>query len=214
MNIDTAIRGRRSTRRFTPDDVPEQIVTEVLELARWSPSWANTQPWSVIAVTGQTLERVKSAYRERATDSAPRRFEIPRPRPDWPPAMARRTQQLTASRASLPGPSDSAPGNMEFFGAPWLVLVAIDDRLQPEYACYDAGAFVQTLCLAAHGKGLGTCVMAIAVGYPDVLHALLPAAAGKRFVVGIALGVPDALAATNQVDRTRADLDEFLSFAR
>ena len=191
MDVETAIRSRRSIRRFSDKDVPEQVVVDILDSARWSPSWANTQPWSVFAVTGETLEKIKTAYRE----------------------MIARTRELMASRATATGRSDRGPGNLEFFAAPWLVLFAIDGRLQPEYACFDTGLLVQTFCLAAHERGLGSCIMAMAVGYPEDLHAILPAAEGKRFVVAVALGYPDLEAAINRFDRSRAELSEIVSFA-
>ena len=37
-----SITSRRSVRRFTTEDVSEQLLDEVLEAARWTPSWANT----------------------------------------------------------------------------------------------------------------------------------------------------------------------------
>ena len=213
MDVETAIRSRRSIRKFSDKDVSEQVIVELLDTARWSPSWANTQPWSVFAVTGETLEQIKTAYRERAGAGIARQFEVARPLPDWPPEMIARTRQLMASRATATGRSDRGPGNLEFFAAPWLVLFAIDGRLQPEYACFDTGLLVQTFCLAAHERGLGTCIMAMAVGYPEDLHAILPAAEGKRFVVAVALGYPDLEAAINRFDRSRAELSEIVSFA-
>jgi nitroreductase len=213
MDLETAIRGRRSIRQFTRDAVPEQTIAELLDLARWAPSWANTQAWSVFAVTGAALEKIKAAYREMSSANADRSFEIARPRPDWPPELAERTRQLIAARTT---PEAAAPASSvtDFYDAPWLLLFAIDDRLQPEYACFDVGALVQTVCLAAHAKGLGTCIMAMAVGYPDVLHAHVPAAAGKRFVVGVSVGVPDLTAPVNAFERQRAPLAEVASFRK
>ena len=214
MDLETAIRGRRSIRKFAPDAVPEQTIMEILDLARWAPSWANTQDWNVFAVTGGTLEKIKAAYRERPAENAKDAFEIPRPQSDWPPEMAARTGQfigkLTPSLKAGPPVLDVT----NFLDAPWLLLFAIDERLQPEYACFDTGLLVQTVCLAAHAKGLGTCIMAMAVAYPDVLHALVPLTAGKRFVVGIAVGVPDRESPLNRFERQRAGLSEFVSFSR
>ena len=214
MDLETAIRGRRSIRVFTPDTVPEQTIVDILDLARWAPSWANTQGWNVFVVTGGTLERMKGAFRERWAANAERSFEIARPRPDWPPELAARMKQLIAARAPSSQAGPPTPGITDFFGAPCLLLLAIDERLEPEYACFDAGLLVQTICLAAHAKGLGTCIMAMAVGYPDVLHAFVPAAAGKRFVVGVAVGVPDLESPVNRFDRQRAALTELVSFRR
>jgi len=212
MDVEAAIFGRRSIRKFTSDRLTDDMVADILDLARWAPSWANTQPWCVFAVTGETLERIKAAYRQRACEKIERRFEVPRPQPDWPPEMAARTKQLVDTRTAATADVIAAPSTAEFFGAPCLLLFAIDERLQPEYACFDAGLLVQTVCLAAHGRGLGTCIMGMAVGYPDVLHECVPEAAGKRFVVGVALGVPDRDSVINRFDRQRAELSEWVSF--
>jgi coenzyme F420-0:L-glutamate ligase/coenzyme F420-1:gamma-L-glutamate ligase len=42
--LDT-IHGRRSVRRYLPKKVPDQILTHVLEAARWAPSPHGRQPW-------------------------------------------------------------------------------------------------------------------------------------------------------------------------
>ena len=110
------------------------------------------------------------------------------------------------------GPEASSRRSGDLFGAPCLLVFAIDDCLPPTYACFDSGALVQSVCLEAHYRGLGTCIMATAVRYPEVLHALLPGEQGKRMVVGVALGYPDTAAAINGFTRERASLDELVTF--
>ena len=56
---------------------------------------------------------------------------------------------------------------------------------------------MQSVCLAAHNKGLGTCIMAMAVRDPDTLREILPEAADMKFVIGVALGYPDEEATIN-----------------
>jgi nitroreductase len=214
MDLETAIRGRRSIRQFTPDPVPEQTIAEIFDLARWAPSWANTQDWSVFAVTGGTLEKIKAAYRERPAENVKDSLEIPHPQSDWPREMASRTGQFVGELAHSIQGRPPVLDVTSFLDAPWLLLFAIDERLRPEYACFDTGLLVQTVCLAAHAKGLGTCIMAMAVAHPDVLHALVPATAGKRFVVGIAVGVPNQESPVNRFERRRASVSEFVSFSR
>lgn len=45
------LRGLRQTRQFTDEPVPEDIVADILEVARWTGSAKNTQPWHFIVVT-------------------------------------------------------------------------------------------------------------------------------------------------------------------
>lgn len=44
------VKKRRSCRRFKPDPIPDELVTQILEVARWAPSGANSQPWEFIVV--------------------------------------------------------------------------------------------------------------------------------------------------------------------
>jgi len=46
----TAIRGRRSVRRYKPEEVPNEVLDELLEAARLAPSAANRQAWELIVV--------------------------------------------------------------------------------------------------------------------------------------------------------------------
>ena len=44
------IRELRQTRTFTDQPVPESVVQDLLEIARWSGSASNTQPWDFVIV--------------------------------------------------------------------------------------------------------------------------------------------------------------------
>ncbi|MGO8683887.1 MAG: nitroreductase [Thermoleophilia bacterium] len=211
MEFEGVIRGRRSIRRFKPDAVPHEIVRELLDEARWSPSWANTQAWNIYVVAGETLERLKGAGKapdQRETPAGPD-FGMPS---EWPPHLAARTKQLFDLRAAF-APEPGRIGPAEFFGAHCLLLFAIERGLAIDYALFDSGLLVQSVCLAAHSKGLGTCIMAMAVRDPDSLRELLPQSADKQFVIGVALGYPDGEAQINRFERQRAQLEEVVTWA-
>ena len=61
MDVKTAIRERRSIRKFRSEEVPQDIIREILEEARWAPSWGNTQAWEFLVVAGKKLERFQQA---------------------------------------------------------------------------------------------------------------------------------------------------------
>ncbi len=50
MEVMSAIKTRRSIRRYKPDPVREEDLQVILEAARWAPSWRNTQCWRFIVV--------------------------------------------------------------------------------------------------------------------------------------------------------------------
>ena len=53
MDFMKVIQERRSVRKYQDTPVPDEIIREVLEAARRSPSWANTQVWRFIVVKDQ-----------------------------------------------------------------------------------------------------------------------------------------------------------------
>ena len=50
MEVTKAIKERRSIRKYKSDPLSDSDLSEVLEAARWAPSWANTQCWEFIVV--------------------------------------------------------------------------------------------------------------------------------------------------------------------
>ena len=44
------LRSLRAVRQFRPDPVPQEIVNAVLEVARWSGSASNRQPWEFVII--------------------------------------------------------------------------------------------------------------------------------------------------------------------
>jgi len=217
MELESAVRGRRSIRAYTTEPVPPAVISEILDTARWSPSWADTQDWNVYVITGAALERVKNELRLRMQTEAPPTPDLPMPAREWPEPYQRRIGKLAeAQRGRLQavareGAAASA-GFADLFGAPALLAFAIDEGLSLPYSCFDTGLLVQTILLAAHDRGLGTCVMAMAVRYPDVLRGVLPETEGKRFLIGVALGFPDEQAAINLFERPRAQLKEIVTW--
>ena len=50
MDLDEALRTTFSCRDFTADPLPDSVLTEILERARFAPSGGNRQGWKVIVV--------------------------------------------------------------------------------------------------------------------------------------------------------------------
>jgi nitroreductase len=55
MDVMSAIRGRKSIRKYKPKDIPADVLNELLEAARLAPSAANRQAWELIVVTDPKL---------------------------------------------------------------------------------------------------------------------------------------------------------------
>jgi nitroreductase len=57
------IRNVRQARLYKPDPVPPEVLDELLEIARWTGSSRNTQPWEFIVITERELLRQISQIR-------------------------------------------------------------------------------------------------------------------------------------------------------
>ena len=218
MEFESVIRGRRSIRAYEPDEVPADLIREILDEARWAPSWRNTQAWNVWVVTGDALQRYKAEFKAAAERDDPAALDLPATA-EWPQACTARIAGTMKSRAATleaaGEPSDPAAAlarMADLFGAPCLLVFGFDDCLAEAYASFDTGSFVQNVCLAAYDRGLGTCIAATVIRYPDLLRRLLPGADGMRFVVSVTLGYPTPDAPGNTFERSRADLDELVTW--
>jgi nitroreductase len=216
MEIFQAVTMRRSIRRFKPDPVPEPLLREILEAARWSPSWGNTQPWEILVVTGAALDRFQKANRQHLLDGVIPDPDTPMPEA-WPEPLKQRygdvgKQVLTA--LEIPRGDKEArlryAGDMfAIFSAPSLLLFCVDRGIPREYAMLDTGAVMQTVCLLAHARGLGSCILAASVRYPALIREIIPIPETKAVIIGVAVGYPDGEAPVNKFTRERANLDAF-----
>lgn len=59
MDVETAIRTRRTHKAFGSEPLPREQIEELLELARWAPNHHLTAPWRFRVVGPRTLARLK-----------------------------------------------------------------------------------------------------------------------------------------------------------
>ena len=125
------VRSRRSIRRYEPRDVTDQMLDQVFEAVRWSPSWANTQCWDIVVV--------------RDPDTKKRLQETIAPKNPATAAIIGAPVVLAlAGRLKASGYYDG------------VVTTSLGDWL-----LYDLGIATQSLCLAAHKMGLGTVIVGL-----------------------------------------------------
>jgi nitroreductase len=61
MDVETAIRTRRTHKAFGPEPLPREQLEALLELANWAPNHNLTVPWRFRVVGPATLARLKEA---------------------------------------------------------------------------------------------------------------------------------------------------------
>lgn len=128
------IKSRRSIRKYTDEPVTRETISEIVDAARFAPSWKNTQIARYHVIENKELK-------QKIADECVLGFE---------------GNMKSISRASV------------------LVVVSyITKRCGYErdgsfttskgdhWEMFDAGIATQTFCLAAHEKGVGTCIIGI-----------------------------------------------------
>jgi len=222
MTLEEAIRGRRSIRKFRRDPIPEEVLREILDQVRWAPSWGNTQPWEFVVLTGDALEEYRTTKRHKMMVAGDA-FSPDIPMPEvWPEPLKKRYIEtgkivLTAmgiAREDKEGRNRLYENMALLFDAPCLVIACIDAKSLVEYAMLDIGLILQTLCLSAYDKGIGSCIMAVSIGYPALLRRIAAIPDDRRIVMGVALGYPDPYYPLNRFERVRADVSEFVRWVR
>jgi len=61
MDVETAIRTRRTHKAFGPEPLPREQLEQLLELANWAPNHHLTVPWRFRVVGPAALARLKEA---------------------------------------------------------------------------------------------------------------------------------------------------------
>jgi len=61
MDVESAIRSRRTHKAFAPDPIPRDLLDELLELARWAPNHHLTNPWRFRVLGPGALAALKQA---------------------------------------------------------------------------------------------------------------------------------------------------------
>lgn len=63
MEVFDAVRARKSIRAYEPKEIPEDVMSRILESARISPSANNGQPWHFIVVRDADKRKILSGHR-------------------------------------------------------------------------------------------------------------------------------------------------------
>src|SRR5271170_1629389 len=191
-DIDEAIKGRHSSRKFLPRPVPKDLLCECLELAQRAPSNSNIQPWRMFFATGPDRDRLKEALLAVARENAPQVPALPEHFSHFRKELG---AQVYGVGMGIPSTDKEARRaavlrNWEFFGAPAVGIVCIDKELGSA-DILAVGMYLQTLVLALTARGLGTCVQVALAGYPDVVYKELAIPQKLSILCGISIGYPD-----------------------
>ena len=162
MELKEGLFTRRSVRRFTDYRVTDYEIREILEAARYAPSWANVQPCEFVVVRDSGLiEKIAETY---APQNPARKC-----------TLACSALIIACAKMHLSGYYEDKP------------VTEYDS-----WFMFDLGMAVQNLCLRAHELELGTVVVGLMnhakcaklISLPDGYAAVTAIPVGKPAVAG------------------------------
>ena len=134
MDAISCLKTRRSVRRFEEKPVSRELLTEVVKLAQFAPSWKNSQTVRYYIVDDPAL---KSRLAEEAFACYPKNGG-----------------NLNSAAAAVIVATVTGVCGYNEDGTPSSVLGS-------HWQSFDAGIATQTFCLAAHEMGLGSVIMGL-----------------------------------------------------
>lgn len=135
MDAVTMIKERRSVRKYRNQKVDRNTMEEIVELARWSPSWANFQIARYTLV--DDAEKIAKLTTEGVQGFS---YNV----------NTLKNARGVAVLSFVRGKS----GRLDQYGD-------FDSAKAHLWEAFDAGIACQTFCLAAHAKGVGTCIFGV-----------------------------------------------------
>jgi len=141
MELNEAIRKRRSVRKYTDQPVSREQIQALLDAAVLAPSGSNAQPWTFVVLQGAAVVASHSASAKTALLESEGEKE-------W---FQKYKEYI------------SRPDFNMFHAAPALVIIYA--KPQGFIAEYDCCLAAENLMLTAHDMGLGTCWIGFAQAY-------------------------------------------------
>lgn len=204
------VRSRRSVRDFEPREIEEHLLREVLDDAKWAPSWCNTSPYHVVMARGEVKDRIKDALLAKYDAAMAAQGIFGKlglwmfggaPDGDFDNQLSY-TKELNVHRKSCgfglydllgikkedtKARSDQVRRNFEFFGAPVVFFVFVQGDMTV-FSPLDAGFYLQTLLLSAHARGLATCAQGALATWKSPILAEFKVPKDYKLVCGVSMG--------------------------
>ncbi len=205
-------------RGYLPDPVPEELIREILDIARLAASGTNTQPWHIAVVSGDARDRLRNELCELFDNGVAqnRGFQADA-KMDSPYIDRRRAcgfgyyETMGVTREDKEGRLAIARKNFEFFDAPHVAFFSMPGNFVFPQAV-DMGIFLQAVMLVMVEKGLGCIAQGSLAGYPDPVKEIATIPEGNEILFGLSFGYEDKDAHINTVRMTRAPLEDIASF--
>ncbi len=171
MELNEAIRTRRSIGKVKPDKPDRELIEQIIEAGVWAPNHHLTEPWRFIVMTGEGRKRLGEAYANIATETV-----------DTSISNEERAQHYDKQTAKA-------------FRAPVIIAVIVSPSDDPKIPLIEEMAAVhsaiQNMLLTAHSFGLGAIWRTGAPTYHTTMKAAFELRTDEQLAGFIYIGYPN-----------------------
>ncbi len=208
--------GRATCRAYLPEQVPEDVIRNVVDVARGTASWCNTQPWHLIITSGENTDKFRNALMEQVREHPELDSDFPFPADYRGVYLDRRRESgfqlyeaLGIGRADKVRRESQSFENFRLFGAPHVAIVTVPEELGT-YGAVDAGGFISAFLLSAEAHGVATTPQAALAMQSRFIRNYFGIPEGRKMVCGISFGYADKAHPVNGYRTRRANMDDIL----
>ena len=218
MDVIKALKNRKCVRKFLDKEIPQEVLNEVFEVAKWSPSSKNTQPWKIVVVSGQRkiklMEKLTQAFDNGQKPAMEYDYNGGRLEGKLRERAVKCGQDLYSALEISRGDKEKRlkqwRDNYLSFNSPTAIFIfKHPDTGISGYM--DCGMLIQSITLTALGLGLATCPQASLGEYPEIVKQDL-GCKDYTLICGIAIGYEDTQAKVNNYRTEREPLENIVDF--
>lgn len=219
MELKDAVGKRRSIRAYKADPVPQEILAEIIKTALRAPSAMNVQPWEITVVAGKALDEIRKGNLEMLSAGKAPVSDFGHSKP-YEGIYKERQRALGLGLYTLLSIGrDDKQKRMEWtmkgfrsFDAPVSLILSADESLETRFAASDIGGLIQTICLLALDRGLGTCINGQGIMFPEVVRKVTGMPESKKMYISIAIGYPDWDHPANMLETAREAMENVVTW--
>lgn len=213
--LERTLTNRRSCRGYTDEQVPRDVIEQLLAATQHTASWCNTQPWKLVITSGDATVKLRDALLA-SFDGSGTDFDFPTAYTgDYDTRRKDVGWQLYDAVGVTKGDREASARemlrNFGFFGAPHVAIITTEADLGV-YGAIDCGLYVDSFLLAAESLGLGTCAQAALAGRSPFLREWFGLPDTRKVVCGISFGYPDLEHPSAKFMSRRAPVTDAVTF--
>lgn len=185
MNVEEAIKSRRSIRKFQSLDIPREALERILQAGIDAPSGKNRQPWRFVVVRGESKKEMVEILKKGAA--------------------AEEDQEWAKWAMNSIRIMDEAPVSILVFNPygdrPWNPP-SVEERFQELVDVQSVGAAIENMALTATDLGIGSLwICDVFIAYEEVCKW---SGQDNQLVAALTLGYP----AETPTVKYRKNMDE------